>query len=101
MENFKASKLFTRLQKLRLSDSAWDFIDACTDDWMVEETRPTSCGPKSYTITYPAIVYFNGLECTINQTHSGSILAIAAYIEAAALAQTLLMRYQGFGADYE
>lgn len=101
MENFKTSKLFTALQKLNLSDEAWDFIDACTDDWMVEETRPTSCGPKSYTITYPAIVYFNGLERTINQTHSGSILAIAAYIEAAALAQTLLMWYQGFGADFE
>lgn len=101
MENFKDSNLYTRLQKLSLSDEAWDFIDACTDDWMVEETRPTSCGPKSYTVTYPAIVYFSGVECTINQTHSGSILAIAAYIEAAALAQTLLMRYQGFGADYE
>lgn len=99
MAEFKSSDLIRRLEdEDMLSQNAWDFIDACTDDWCVDEYTDTD-GQTMYELRYILSGAHNGIPAEITQVNDGNIFGICALIEHLALVDELLMERNGLGAD--
>ena len=99
MAEFKASNLIRRLEdEDTLSQNAWDFIDACTDDWCVDEYTDDD-GQTMYELRYILSGAHNGITAYIVQVNYANIFGICALIEHLALVSELLMERSGLGAD--
>ena len=98
--DFKQSNLIGELEKIGLSDEAWAFIDACTDDWCVDEDHSDeSC--VHYEVRVMRYGCFNGKEVEVAQIFYGTLEAIAMTIEHLEYEQSLLLDAEVFGSDYE
>lgn len=99
MAEFKSSNLIRRLEEEDLlSQNAWDFIDACTDDWCVDEYTDTD-GQTMYELRYILSGYHNGIPANVTQVNDGNIFGMCALIEHSALAYYLLLKYNGMGVN--
>lgn len=100
MAEFKSSDLIRRLEdEDALSQSAWDFIDACTDDWCVDEYEAD--GQTMYELRFMRYGCFNGIPTALTEVCDGNISGICALIEHLALVDELLMEHSGLGADLD
>ena len=89
---FKNSNLIARLSDGNmLSQDAWDFVDACMDDFCVDEwTDATGIG---YEIRAMMHGYHNGRPVDIVQIYDADIDGMAALIEHLALTHMLLIQH--------
>ena len=99
--NFKDSNLIERLSaEAHLTDDAWAFIDACTDDWFVDEVEDQD-SKMFYEIRYQLHGFYNGHETAVTEIHYGNLDGVASLIEHLAFVESLLIKANGFGCDYE
>ena len=98
---FKNSNLIARLSDGNmLSQDAWDFVDACMDDFCVDEWTEGKETGIVYEIRAMMHGHHNGRPVEIVQIYEADIDGMAAIIEHLALTQKLLMEHNGFGIDY-
>lgn len=99
MAEFKNSKLIERLEENNmLTDDAWSFVDACMDDYCVDESDG-GIG-TFYELRCVAQAFYHGEEFPVTEIYYGTIDGMAALIEHLALVNTLLLQHEGIGADY-
>jgi len=92
MAEFKRSDLISKLEEgAMLSQDAWDFIDACMDDFCVDE----SVGGIGtfYELRGILTEYRNGKEVRVTQIYYADIDGMAALIEHLALTHMLLIEH--------
>lgn len=96
MMNFKESCLFRDLADMKgkdiLSENAWDFLDACADDWEVEYNLDFKYNTVEYTLKTVLYGNFNGKETNVETIYKGDLLAMCSVVEHLALVEDLLMR---------
>lgn len=92
MAEFKKSNLIYMLEYLdMLSQDAWDFVDACMDDFCVDEYLDgKTC---MYELRGILTGYRNGKEVRVTQIYYGDIDGMAALIEHLALTHMLLIEH--------
>ena len=90
MAEFKQSNLIWGLEGM-LSQDAWDFIDACMDDFCVDETMDGET--RMYELRGMLTGYRNGKEVRVTQIYYGDIDGMAAIIEHLALTHMLLIEH--------
>ena len=101
MAEFKSSNLIERMKQYGgLTDNAWDFIDACTDDWFVEEYQFSDNEPIEYEIRYTLDGEFRSKNVKVIHTHYGDFDAMCAVVEYLAYVNELLIKDSGMGADF-
>ena len=99
MPEFKNSKLFFKLYHGKmLTDDAWSFMDACMDDFFVDEDD--CIGGTMYELRGMMRGYYKGKEVSVTQIYYADLCGMAALIEHLALTQKLMMEHNGFGTDY-
>ena len=103
MADFKGSNLISVLKAGdMLTQDAWDFIDACMDDFCVDEyhdNNPADFGGIWYELRGMFHGYHNGREVSVTQIYEGDLSGMVAIIEHLALTHTLLMKHNGIGID--
>lgn len=92
MVEFKQSNLICKLEEsAMLSQDAWDFIDACMDDFNVEES---SGGMGTfYELSGLLTGYRDGKGVVVKQIYYADIDGMAALIEHLALTHMLLIEH--------
>lgn len=92
MAEFKQSNLICKLEDgAMLSQNAWDYIDACMDDFHVDES---SGGIGTfYELRGMLTGYRDGKEVRVTQIYYGDIDGMAALIEHLALTHMLLIEH--------
>lgn len=97
---FKSSNLIARLEAYGgLSDEAWAFIDACMDDWAVDEDySDENC--IHYELRSTMRGKRNGKSVYVHEIFYGDLDSMAALIEHLAMVQALILKADGIGSDY-
>jgi hypothetical protein len=92
MAEFKQSNLICKLEEsAMLSQDAWDFIDACMDDFCVDESEED--GVTIYELRGTLTGWRNGKEVRVTQIYYADLSGIAALIEHLALTHMLLIEH--------
>lgn len=92
MAEFKQSNLICKLEEsAMLSQDAWDFVDACMDDFNVEES---SGGIGTfYELSGTMVGWRDGKEVRIKEVYYADLGGMAALIEHLALMQMLRIEH--------
>ena len=92
---FKESSLWRDLSVLVdkgiLSENAWDYVDACTDDWEVTYKIDFLHDTTEYTVKTVLSGVFGTEETKVTATYTGNLSAICSLLEHLAHVEDLLM----------
>lgn len=98
MADFKGSNLISVLKAGdMLTQDAWDFVDACMDDFYVDEMVDGNV--LVYELRSLLTGQYRGREVSVTQIYYGDLSGMAALIEHLALTNMLLMKHNGMGGD--
>lgn len=90
MAEFKQSNLICKLEEsAMLSQDAWDFVDACMDDFCVDEEHDPVSGELYYELRGTMVGWRDGKEVRIKEVYYADLGGMAALIEHLALMQML------------
>ena len=95
MAEFKSSRLFQKLEGM-LSQDAMDFVDACMDDFEVDEyhdNEPDDYEGIWYELRGMFYGYYKGKEVSVTQIYDADLCGMAALIEHLALTHMLLIEH--------
>lgn len=95
MAKFKSSTLYERLDGM-LSEDAWAFVDACMDDFHVDEMHYEK---GYYELRSTFTGHYKGKEVSATQVYHGLIEEMAAVIEHLALVNALMVKHNGIGTE--